>query len=67
MTTPVRTPVANAYAERWVGTLRRELLDRTLVWDRRQLHRLVAEYIRHYNVHRAHRALNQQPPQRTVT
>jgi transposase InsO family protein len=62
VTTPVRTPVANAYAERWVGTLRRELLDRTLIWNRRQLHRLLDEYTRHYNGHRPHRALGQQPP-----
>ena len=64
--TPVRTPVANAYAERWVGTLRRELLDRTLIWNRRHLHRLVDEYIHHYNVHRPHRGLDQQPPRPTA-
>ena len=62
ITTPPQTPVANAYAERWVGTLRRELLDRTLIWNCRQLHRLLEEYIQHYNVHRPHRALGQQPP-----
>ncbi len=50
--TPVRTPVANAFAERWIGTLRRELLDRTLVWNQRQLERIVVDYIDHYNVHR---------------
>jgi len=63
ITTPARTPVANACAEGWVGTLRRELLDRTLIWNGRQPHPLLDEYNRHYNVHRPHRALNQQPPQ----
>ena len=60
--TPVRTPVANAFAECWIGSIRRELLDRTIIWDRRQLERLVTEYIDHYNVHRPHRSLNQRPP-----
>ena len=50
--TPVRTPVANSIAERWIGTLRRELLDRTIIWNRRQPHRLVVDYIDHYNAHR---------------
>lgn len=62
--TPIRTPVANAFAERWIGTLRRELLDRTIIWNRRQLERLVIEFIDHYNNHRPHRSLDQQPPQR---
>ena len=60
--TPVRTPVANAFAERWIGTLRRELLDRTIIWNRSQLERLVVEYIEHYNHHRPHRSLDQRPP-----
>ena len=60
--TPVRTPVANAFAERWIGTLRREFLDRTVIWNRRQLERLVVDYIDHYNTHRPHRSLDQQPP-----
>ena len=50
LTTPVRTPVANAFAERWIGTLRRELLDRTIIWNRRQLNKLVVDYIDHYNM-----------------
>ena len=53
--TPVRVPVANAFAERWIGTLRRELLDRTIIWN--QLQRLVIDYIDHYNIHRPHRSL----------
>ena len=60
--TPVRTPVANAFAERWTGTPRRELLDRTIIWNRRQLNKLVVDYIDHYNTHRPHRSLDQLPP-----
>jgi transposase InsO family protein len=61
--TPGRTPVANAFAERWIRTLRRELLDRTLVWNRRQLERIVIDYTDHYNAHRPHRSLGQRPPE----
>jgi putative transposase len=60
--TPVRTPPATAYAERWVGTVRRELLDRMLVVGCRQLQAVLAEYVDHYNGHRPHRALGQAPP-----
>ena len=60
--TPVRTPVANAFAERWIGTLRRELLDRTVIWNRHQLEKLVVDYIDHYNTRRPHRSLDQRPP-----
>jgi putative transposase len=60
--TPVRAPQANAYAERWVGTVRREVLDRMLIFGRRQLVSVLAEYADHYNVHRPHRALGQVPP-----
>jgi putative transposase len=60
--TPPYTPVANAYAERWVGTVRRELCDRTLIWNRHHLTQLLAEYVEHYNTHRPHRALGQRAP-----
>jgi putative transposase len=60
--TPVRAPRANAYAERWVGTVRREVLDRMLIVGCRQLRSVLAEYSNHYNVHRPHRALGQAPP-----
>ena len=60
--TPPYTPVANAYAERWVGTVRRELFDRTLIWNRRQLEQLLDEYVEHYNAHRPHRSLGQRAP-----
>jgi putative transposase len=60
--TPVQAPRANAYAERWVGTVRRELLDRMLIMGGRHLWLVLLEYVDHYNVHRPHRALGQAPP-----
>ena len=62
--TPVRAPRANAYAERWVGTVRHEVLDRMLIFGGRQLRSVLAEYVDHYNQHRPHRALGQAPPLR---
>jgi putative transposase len=60
--TPPRTPQANAFAERWVRTVRSDCLDWSLVWSERQLHRILTEYLRHYNTARPHRALDLQPP-----
>jgi transposase InsO family protein len=67
--TPPRTPQANAFAERWVRTIRSDCLDWMLVWNERQLQRVMTEYLRHYNTARPHRALNLQPPAaaRTLT
>jgi putative transposase len=65
--TPVRAPNANAYIERWVGTLRRECLDRLLIVNRRQLEHVLRVYVRHYNAERPHRALGPQSPDRAVT
>jgi transposase len=52
--TPVRAPRANAIAQRWIGTARRELLDRILILNRRHLERVLAEYITHSNQHHPH-------------
>jgi putative transposase len=64
--TPVRAPRANAYAERWVGTVRREVLDRMLILGRQQLRSVLAEYADHYNGHRPHRALGQAPAESKI-
>jgi putative transposase len=59
---PPRAPKANAYAERWVSTIRRECLDRMLIFNERQLLQVLSEYGRHYKTHRPHRALDQLSP-----
>lgn len=62
--TPVRSPQANSYAERDAGTLRRECLDHLLILGEKHLRKVLSEYARHYNGHRPHQALQQEPPQR---
>ena len=60
--TPVRAPRANAIAERFIGTLRRECLDHLLITGPCHLAAVLSEYVEHYNTHRPHRSLDQQPP-----
>ncbi len=57
LTTPVRTPVANAYAERWVRTVRQECLDWILIFNRQHLQHVLDVYVRHYNTGRPHRGV----------
>ena len=59
---PVRAPRANAIAERWIASARRECLDRMLITGERHLHMVLSEYSDHYNIHRPHRTLRQSPP-----
>ncbi len=62
ITTPVRAPRANAIAERWIASARRECLDPMLITGERHLRLVLDEYVDHYNEHRPHRTLQQNPP-----
>jgi transposase InsO family protein len=57
----------NAIMERWVGSVRREVLDRILIVNALHLRKVLVEYEDHFNTHRPHRALNQASPLRPVT
>jgi transposase InsO family protein len=59
---PVQAPNANAHIERWIGSIRRECLDRLLIVNRRQLEHVLRVYLTHYNRQRPHRALDLTPP-----
>jgi putative transposase len=65
--TPVQAPKANAFAERWIGSLRRECLDWILMVGRCQLEAVLREYVGHYNAHRPHRALGLRAPEAAPT
>jgi len=56
----------NSIMERWIGSCRRELLDRTLIWNQRHLMTVLREYEDFYNTHRPHRALSQAAPLRPL-
>lgn len=60
--TPFRAPKANAFAERWIGTVRRDCLDWLLIGSRSQLERVLSVYVDHSNTHRPHRVLGLTPP-----
>ena len=62
----VRTPPMNALAERWIGGCRRELLDRTLVWNQAHLRQILRQYETHYNQHRPHRSLHAAAPMKPL-
>jgi putative transposase len=58
----VRTPRMNAITERWIGGCRRELLDRTLVWNQAHLRQILRQYETRHNQHRPHRSLHGAAP-----
>jgi len=60
--TPIRAPNANAFCERWVGKLRAECLDWTIILDRRHIERVLRTYIDHYNKERPHRRIGLRAP-----
>ncbi|MGH2698562.1 MAG: integrase core domain-containing protein [Actinomycetota bacterium] len=65
--TPIRAPKANAFAERWVRTARRECLDHLLILGRRHLERILREFVMHYNANRPHRGLDLAVPEPPAT
>jgi putative transposase len=64
--TAAQAPRMNAIMERWVGTVRREILDRILIMNAAHLRKVLAEYETYFNEHRPHRALNQASPLRAL-
>src|SRR5690242_18960300 len=62
----VKAPRMNSNMERWIGSCRRELLDRTLIWNRPHLMVVLREYEDFYNTHRPHRTRNQAAPLRPL-
>jgi hypothetical protein len=57
-----QAPKANAYADRWVRTVRTECLDWILIWNRRHLERILDDYVTHYNTARPHRRIDLDVP-----
>ena len=64
--TAPQAPRMNAIMERWVGSVRREVLDRMLIINAAHLRKVLSEYESHFNGHRPHRALNHASPLRAL-
>ncbi|WP_460052368.1 integrase core domain-containing protein [Spirochaeta dissipatitropha] len=58
------SPNMNAFAERFIGSIRREILNKMLIFSRRQLHTVISEYVSWYNTHRPHQGIGNQCPNR---
>lgn len=58
----MRSPKANCYAERFVGTIRRECLDWILIFNERHALHVVEEFVAHYNTERTHRGIELNTP-----
>lgn len=60
---PHRAPNADAFAERWVRSVRKECLDQSLIWNEAHLRRVLKEYVTYYNTRRPHQGLGQDMPE----
>jgi len=60
---PARSPDLNGYAERWIGSLRQECLDRIIILNEAHLRWVLEEYVRYYNERRPHQSLQHLPPE----